>query len=405
MIFYLRIPKTGSETLSSRMASAFLPEETHVLSLELRTWDEDRVKELQRGKRFVDAHVARGGGALANIRDCDFLCTVREPVEQLVSLYRHIRREPASALHRAARTLSAGALFDNFADFFANYQTAYLVLAFEPLEARMERDGPVRTLAAALPRVVDRLRWLVPTEKIDEFVSLWPIQSGIVIPNRHASRNRAPEDGGVGDDARAAIAARPHLTSLDASLWASAREHFAAWRQEVLDKATPWSFPKDSRLAYRNGDSGVWLRDNWRDPLFSGDVKQWWAGPGQLSRVAFRRSVNERFLHFDVVVVSGLNRVDIQALNPETLRPLPLQYESRGPDCVRIYAPLDTFGPAGEIFISVPIVMAGILSTRDDNSLVRQSFASQEWGLSEAGAGERAISREDMGPGAQWRIF
>jgi hypothetical protein len=405
MIFYLRIPKTGSETLSSRMASAFLPEETYVLSLELRTWDKDLLTQLQTSKRFVDAHVARGGGALGGIRDCDFLCTVREPVEQLVSLYRHIRREPASVLHRAAERLSAGTFFDNFADMFTNYQTAYLVLAFEALETRMQLVGPLRTLTAALPRAVDRLRWLVPTEKIDAFVSLWPIESGIVVPNRQELRNVASDDDGVGDEARAAIVARPHLTSLDGALWALACEHFAAWRDGVLEKATPWSFPNDSRVAYRDGDSGIWLRDNWRDPLVSNNVRQWWAGPGQVSRVAYRRRDNQRFLHFDVAVVSGLSRVDIQALNHKTLEPLPLQYEPRGPDCVRIYAPLDSTCPVGEMLIAVPLVMAGILSTRGDESLTRQSFVSQEWGLSEAGPGARAVSREAIGPGAQWRIF
>jgi hypothetical protein len=401
MMFYMRIPKTGSGTLADRLASAFAPEEVLFLEQDPRPWDRERLLSLRSTRRFVHAHVGRGGGPLSDMPDFDFLSTVREPVARLVSLYRRIRRQPSNAWNRAANALAPGAFFDHFADIFANSQSAYFALAFEALEPEILRNGPIRTLTSALPRVADRVRWLAPTELIDDFVMLWPIETGCTIPNRLVSRNFAPDDGDVSEAARAAILARPRLYDLDNVFWALAYEKFTAWRASVLDKATPWSHPANSRLAFLDGESGIWLRENWHDPALSGDVKQWWAGPGQASRVTFRRGANERFLHFEVDVVSGVAWADIQVVSSVTMKPLSLVHALTGADRVKIFVPLDSYGATGDILVVVPIVMAGIVSTANDNSLIRQSFVAQGWGLSQSGP-ERAMSRDELGHGANW---
>src|SRR5579871_1818376 len=191
-IFYLHIPKTGGQTLATRLASAFDLDSVHLMADTLRfPQDVEKLSQLLREKRFIESHVA--GRLLRDFSDRPILCTVREPVAQMLSSWRHIRRETTNRFHRAARTLRPRDFFDLFEDHFINRQTNYLQSAlFEPMRQFIEREGYHRAVYSRLMSCVDRLRWLVPTESIDEFVDLWALETKRSVPNRRATINVAP---------------------------------------------------------------------------------------------------------------------------------------------------------------------------------------------------------------------
>jgi hypothetical protein len=119
--------------LAERPASAFLPEHTWIIQRGLR-FPEDKafLEELRISKKFIESHVTRE--LFQDNFGFEMLATVREPISQIISHYRHIRREPESLWHRAALTLSPEVFFDCFADHFMNFQTRALLYAFSPLK-------------------------------------------------------------------------------------------------------------------------------------------------------------------------------------------------------------------------------------------------------------------------------
>jgi hypothetical protein len=110
---------------------------------------------------FVEAHVTSELLGQRNLTE--MLVTVREPVAQIMSNFRHIRREPERRLSRAARELDPGTFFDHFRDFFTDFQCRYLLAAFLPLAIEEQRRGFWACAMQHLPRVLDRIRgWCRP---------------------------------------------------------------------------------------------------------------------------------------------------------------------------------------------------------------------------------------------------
>ena len=117
MIFYLHVPKTGGQSLTRRLASAFLPDETHYFKEELtHPKGVETLRALAETKKFVESHVA--GPVLKDVKDVDVLATIRNPVDQMVSNWRHMRRDPSLMWHRAARQLTPAAFSTGSAIFF-----------------------------------------------------------------------------------------------------------------------------------------------------------------------------------------------------------------------------------------------------------------------------------------------
>ena len=174
-MFYLHIPKTGGQTLATRLASAFPAQQSVILQHEFGAEERSAFLDLIADKSFVEAHVR--GELLQGVDGLDIIATVREPVSQMISSYRHMRRDPANRWARAARKLAPEAFFEQFGDFFTNHQTRYLLSAFSPLGFEIERLGMTRALHARFFEALDRIRWLVPTEDIDEFTRLWALEN------------------------------------------------------------------------------------------------------------------------------------------------------------------------------------------------------------------------------------
>lgn len=159
-----------------------------------------------------------------------------------------------------------------------------------------DRIGYYRALNQNFQKSLDRIRWLVPTKSIDDFVDLWAIESKRDVPNRRSNVNVAPESGAEVAEARAALLARPELYAYDQLLYRIAKDRFAEYKREVAEIVSPWAYPDNSRRAYRADPGGVWLAQNWYDPEVSGSSKAWWSGPDRVSEVRVWRSNGEKTL-------------------------------------------------------------------------------------------------------------
>lgn len=383
-MFYLHIPKTGGQTLARRLASAFPPGRAHLQEGQF-TYPADctALGQCLATHDFVEAHVT--GQLLEHRRIADLLVTVREPVAQIISNFRHIRREPDRRLSRAARELDPGTFLDHFGDFFADFQTRYLLSAFLPLGIEEQRRGFLPTVARHLPTVLDRARWLVPTDRIDAFVPLWEAETARRAAERGYATNRAPADDVDLPALEAAIRARPALFALDSVLYQHACQRFAVWAESVREQAAPWDYPANAARVFHDegGGGGVWLRSGWYPSEPTGHGPGNWAGPTRRSDLAVRRGAGQDVLAFDVTVINGITFTDIAAFETARFTTLPVRREELAPGHWRYRIDLAALPRACEIALMVPDCYAAInvFPAGQSASLERRSFLATGWGL------------------------
>lgn len=393
-MFYLHIPKTGGQTLARRLASAFPPGHAH-LQVGQFTYpgDQDGFGECLAAHDFVEAHVT---GQLLHGREIeDLLVTVREPVAQIMSNFRHIRRESFRPLSRAARELDPGQFFDHFGDFFADFQTRYLLSCFMPLGIEEQRQGFWRIAARQLPEVLGKVRWLVPTDRIDGFVPLWEAETGRRAAERTFATNHAPPDDLDLAALEAAIRARPVLFAVDNVLYHYACARHAEWKASVEQRRAPWDYPANasrvfhsSSSAGRNGTTGgqrggIWLRRGWypaeETPLGPGN----WAGPSRRSDITVRRAAGQDRLVFDVAVVNGIAFTDIAAFLVPDFTDLPVTQTEVARGHWRYRVDLTGLPETSEIALMVPDCYApiNVFAEGEHGKLVRRSFLATGWAL------------------------
>lgn len=384
-MFYLHIPKTGGQTLARRLASAFPPGRAH-LQVDQFTYPVDcaAFSDCLARHDFVEAHVT---GQLLEDRPVeDLLVTVREPVAQIISNFRHIRREPDRRLSRAARELDPGAFFDHFGDFFTNFQTRYLLSAFLPLGIEEQRHGYWQTYARHLPTVLDKVRWLVPTDRIDAFVPLWEAETGRRAAERAYATNHAPPDGVDLPALEAAIRARPALFALDSVLYQYACARHAEWTAGVQQRLAPWDYPANASRVFEGDGGGVWLRRGWYPSEHTRLGPGNWAGPVRRSDIAVKRAPGQDVLVFDVIVINGITFGDIHPFEAGGFTPLPVTREEVARDQWRYRVDLAGLPAACEVALMVPNCYAPINVFAEGTSagLERRSFLAAGWGLERA---------------------
>ncbi|MGW5960381.1 hypothetical protein, partial [Methylorubrum thiocyanatum] len=147
------------------------------------------------------------------------ICTVRDPVERLISSHRHIRREPRDRLHRAAMTMTPRAFFANFSDLLSNYQPRTIVSAFKQQpEDVLLHDKTHRWLTENLYECMERIHWLAPSEQIDDFISFFSMDIGRAVPQSAIVVNESPADNVDLVKIRNSINENQELCSLDSEL-------------------------------------------------------------------------------------------------------------------------------------------------------------------------------------------
>ncbi len=198
--------------------------------------------------------------------------------------------------------------------------------------------------------------------------------------------NVAADEGSDLDEARAAILARPRQHAYDQLLYEIAKDRFAAYRREISQLVAPWSYPDDSRRAYRGERGGIWLAENWHDPeVVVGRQTAWWAGPRRVSEVRIWRANNENVLKFLITVVNGIEYSDIAVKSKDTGKELKTVKTVRSLDPTGIgmeYSiSLESLKQKDTILLISPQCFAPILTRDDDPSVVRRSFLASGWRL------------------------
>lgn len=381
MLFYLHIPKTGGLTLAYRLATAFTPEQTHVLRNGLHfPKDREVFQSLIKTKQFVETHIA--GPLLGESSDCEIMITVRDPVEHILSYWRDILRRDTHPLHRAANKLSYRMFFDQFGDYFMDYQAKYFVQAFVVTTKDIQRLGHYAAVGQRILEFIDRVRWCVPTENIDEFIPLWSIESRRWVPNAahrlNVSENVSDRQGETLTEAREYLRKRTDLYALDLLFYQMARERFTAYRSKIAGSLGVERYTDNSRRAFISGDSAIWLPENWYDPVPVDGGYAWWAGPQRKSVVHVRRTNGEKYLTFEVIVINGIAYKSIVFFDSKTWKKLPMRFVQQGSHC-NICVSLDGLDRECDLTVLVPDCKAAIICTTDSDSLDRQSFAAANW--------------------------
>jgi hypothetical protein len=377
MIYYFHIPKTGGQTLGARLASAFTLNE----SLNKNDWlvyprDVNKLRQLQATKIFVESHMI--GRMLSDMPAMDVIVTIRDPIDQMLSIWKMLRRSPDSQWYRAVNTLDPGRFFDVAEGYFRDFQSRYFVSGYVDLDRDIHRYGYYDAIYRQLLELTKKVRWLVPTTAIDEFVFLWSLETKRRTPNKN-TLNVAPPDAAA-ETARQALCARPHLYAFDALFHQIAKDRFLDYRRMVEDTIAPWSYPDDSRRAYFSEGSGVWLTENWHDPEISEGKTAWWAGPGCRSNIRVRRARGEKYLRFDILVWNGVTIDDLSVVAKSDFHSIDV-IKMTGPSIVAFWLSLESLGDDDELVVMVPHCLPSIATTKNDNSLVRRSFLASNFAL------------------------
>jgi hypothetical protein len=378
-IFYFHIPKTGGQTLAARLASAFPIGRSDIIGPGLSNTAEGKIQLTSMLEKcdFVERHVT--GALLEDIQAVDLLCTIREPISHRISVYKHVLREKDNILHRAATTMSAHDFFLNFGEFLTN-QTRDFVSTLKETEVNID---PHRQNTQRLYECIDKIRWLVPTESIDEFVTLWSLEMGRHVPSPNQTRNVAPR-GDQQDFLFGIVQSMPWLYASDLLLWQIAKEKFDRYRQHVLDKVQPFNCQVDSSTAYLNEGYGIWLRDGWHAPQLDTAVgTAWWAGPSKWSRVHIFRSARHQFLTFSIAVVCGVPHDQIRAVSKNGVSLLPQRCVLTSEGIGKFVVDISSLGESDELLLYVPHVCAPIMMSPDSDDTERKSFATCDWSLKE----------------------
>jgi hypothetical protein len=228
----------------------------------------------------------------------------------------------------------------------------------------------------------------VPTEAIDEFVTLWRLELRRQVLYDSARRNVALK-GNRYSELLGLIRERSELYYADSLLWQCARRRYTDYKEQLLRALTPIGDSEDASRCYWNGSSGIWLLRGWHFPEANSDhERHWWAGQDRASEVAYVRRKLDRFLHFDVSIFCGISHKDIWVTTGDDRRTMPMIKEKRG-KVWSYWVDLQDQPMQGSLTVRVPHVLAPILVDPDSDDTRRLSFAAHGWSIETVAPGKR----------------
>lgn len=378
-IFYLHIPKTGGQTLASRLASSYRDDRVDILGSALEYPDgvED-LKSKLKNKDFIECHVS--GPVLSAFNNLNVLATVRNPIDQIISTYYHIKREEGNYLYNPAVSLSVQEFFANYGDMLANTQTMYLISSFYEVTFNSFNN---RDLCTLLFKAAERVKWLVPSEKIDEFTDVFSLDYKRNIPLNNFSRNVANNKVDY-DLMYKIINGLPELYSLDLLLWQLSNERFKAYKDEVRQRILGKKFQDNSSKIYTEAKGfGIWLGSGWypKQPYMNGYSV--WAGPNQYSEVLFKRDKHSKNIRFEIIVVCGVLHNLILVVNEDKSSLLNANLEQTSDNVWSLEIDLSNQPLEGKLFLRVPVVYSSGMMNKSSKDFRRMSFATSNWSFSE----------------------
>ncbi len=378
MIFFLHIPKTGGQTLATRIASAFPPGRCSVMQADIL--DPEALALLSADHDFFEGHLALGA-----LRDpppgLRVMTVVREPVEQVISHYRHILREPGNPLSRLAAAMPPAAFLERFAGEMLNFQAQCLVGAMRPPGLADHARGLDLWLVRHLEESLSRLHWVVPSEKLDEFCLLWAFEAGRRLAQQEMRVNASGPDGVDVAALRRWLRDRPELYAVDSLLWSEARRRYEAWREALVGLDRETGEPSPGALAWEADGAAVWLLRNWHPPVPREGWREWPAGPGSFSTIKLRRD-GRAMLRFEAMAFFGVRWEHVRLLRQSDMAEVPLARSTDDGRHIASYeADLGGFGEEETLLLHGAEDVNVLPANSAALSRPRRAFATRNWRL------------------------
>lgn len=322
MIFLLHIPKTGGQTLSARIASAFPPGRCNILVPRIK--DPSDLADQMARFDFVAGHPA-GQVLSREPGGPDVMALVRDPVEQIISQYRHIRRDAGNPLFAAAAALTARGFIERFATHMFNFQVRAFVRATRPPTWPERVAADEMWVLRNLGEAVDQVRWLVPTEQSDEFCALWALEAGRPLGLSQIRLNEVGADGVDAPALRDWLRQRPERFALDSFFWTIAHRKYREWREALISRDLTTGAAAAGVRVWSSDNAALWLVRDWHRPERAEDgTTIWWAGPGASSLVRIHRG-ERHTLRFRGIVFLGVHWDQIRLFREADMMELPLR--------------------------------------------------------------------------------
>jgi hypothetical protein len=312
-ILHVHVPKTAGQTFGHRVANLLPPCNSWHNKGDITGENASQVLDgaISNNVFFVSAHIS--GDALVSEERFDLLALVRNPVDQIISNLAHVAREPMNVLHALTQRMSPIEVIEAVPEWFFNVQARYLVTALTPRSDADRLLPEDRWLLSNLPSAVDRLKWLAPTENLDEFFRIFVAETGLSQPSGMASRNRAPNRSeGKWQEVTQWLHSNAHRYSVDTALYSEAKRRFDEYREgfwrQAADGTKCLTAPAQRAAivhSSRNGEiklAGGWTVREQSEQL--GSVYQ--TGPTRDSYINLS-DVSGKYLSFKIVFVAGIS--------------------------------------------------------------------------------------------------
>ncbi|SFV34162.1 sulfotransferase family 2 domain-containing protein [Hyphomicrobium facile] len=379
-LVHLHIQKTGGQTFGLRLATAFPPESVRYMEPDLSvSSDAETFKALLKSKQFISGHVH--GHLLQGHTDLDIVCLAREPIAQIISYYQHIRREPAHLLYTALNKLSFSRALTLLDDRFFNFQARKLVGAFHPLQ---ERDLVKPLEHWLLPRLyesLDRIRWVAPTDHLDDMVDFISIELGLSSGGKRANINQAPDtDAAEHQRMQEWLRRRADLFAVDLLLYSEVCRRFEAYRCEFIQRlcARDGVPAYDSNVIHNDNGSTLRLVSGWYPPR---STPNWGTeirmGPSKVASVAYRRNESQKCIAFKAAFIAGIAAESVTFIDGQSLERLDAKVQSGDP--VRISVSLPPDRREGLLMIAVPEIYPLCMYSNDYLDNDRVAFSTGDW--------------------------
>lgn len=392
-ILHLHIPKTGGQMFGASIASMLPSERVYYLEGDLSA-DRDELKttDLAATRSFVSCHV--NGPLLARVDLFDVVTLVRNPVDQIISSYLHVIREPAHLLHALLKAVPFQRALDMVPDWFFNVQARYVTGAFHEWRAVDLLKAPERLLLELLCSATGRIRWMGASETLDSFLTSFCIDATLPARLDLARVNETPHrERDLAPAIREWLQKDPGRYAIDLVLYQEAVRRGEELRVRTIDKVLSLT-PIGSDVLQNSGivvqEPGRLLRLG-RGWMPARSVGGWGiehrAGPGLLYSLAFRRRPDDLQLVCDVAFTAGVTLDEIRVLNLAKCTVL-AHHGTKVGDIQRLTIDMSALDLEGELAIWVPrIFPLSMFSGGFGHDDERVSMSVGHW---------RFISREQM---------
>jgi hypothetical protein len=309
------------------------------------------------------------------------MTVVRDPVEQIISHYRHLLREPRNPLSKLATAMRPTAFLERFGAEMWNFQARCLVGAMRRPEIADHYRGTEFWLLRHLEMSLARLQWLVPSEKIDEFCLLWAIEEGRPLAQQNLRVNASEPDAVDVPALRSWLREHPERFAVDSLLWNAARRRYEEWREALVGVDRVTREPSLGALAWEADGAAVWLLRNWHPPVPREEGREWSAGPGTFSTVKVRRG-ERSLLRFDGMAFFGVRWERIRLLRQADLSDVPIKRSmDEGRHIASYEADLGRLGQEETLVLHGAEDVAVLPANPVALNRPRRGFATRNWRL------------------------